>query len=82
MSKKYKFGIVNKTVLTDPELSLSAKAVYSILSTYANKQRTCYPSVKTLADVAGCSCSTIDRAVKELKIKNYIKRKGRYISLI
>tara|TARA_B110000196_G_scaffold314007_1_gene321573 strand:+ start:6015 stop:6263 length:249 start_codon:yes stop_codon:yes gene_type:complete len=82
MSKIFRFGIVNKDVLTDPELSLTAKAVYSMLATYANKNRTCYPSVKTLADVGGCSCSTIDRAIKELKIKNYIIREGRKLYLI
>ena len=74
MSKKYKFGIVSHTVITDPELSLRAKAVYSMLCIYANKQRTCYPSIATLADTGGVSYTTVKRAIRELKKKNYIKR--------
>ena len=77
MSKTYKFGIVSHEVISDPDLSMQAKAVYSMLSIYANKQRECFPLITTLADTAGVSCSTIDRAIKELKSKNYIKRKGR-----
>ena len=34
-----KFGIVNEKVIGDPELSIQAKGIYSILSTFANKQR-------------------------------------------
>ncbi len=82
MSKIFKFGIVNKDVLTDPDLSLTAKAVYSMLSTYANKNRMGYPSVDTLANIGGCSQSTIARSIRELKIKNYIKREGRKLYLI
>ena len=77
----YKFGIVSHKVITDPELSLSAKGIYSLLCTYANKNRTCYPTISTLADSAGVSMSTIDRAIKELKFKNYIKREGKLFKL-
>lgn len=81
MSKQYKFGIVSHSVMTDPELSLSAKGIYSILSVYANKQRTCYPSIATLADTAGISCRTVDRCISELKLKKYIKRERRLFRL-
>lgn len=82
MSKRNKFGIVSYEVITDPELSLQAKAIYSMLCVYANKGRTCYPSIATLADTAGISCSTVDRAIKELKNKDYIKRRGRLFKII
>ncbi len=81
MSKKYKFGIISHAVITDPELSLQAKAIYSMLCVYANKRRTCYPSIATLADTAGVSCRTVDRSIQELKNKNYIKREGRLFKL-
>jgi len=81
MSKKYKFGIVSNEVITDPELTLRSKGIYSMLCTYANKNRTCYPSIATLADSAGVHPNTIIRGIKELKNKNYIKREGRLLRL-
>ena len=33
------FGIVSKDILTDPELSMQAKAVYAILCTYCNQRK-------------------------------------------
>ena len=71
------FGIVNKDIITDPELSMQAKAVYSILTTYCNKQRTCFPSINTIADLCDVHPRTIHRKIKELKEKGYIKRVGR-----
>ena len=82
MSRKYKFGIISHAVITDPELSLQAKAIYSMLCVYANKRRTCYPSIATLADTGGVSCRTVDRSIQELKNKNYIKREGRLLRLM
>ena len=81
MSKTYKFGIVSHKVITDPELSLTAKAVYSMLCVYANKKRVCWPSRATLADIGGVSITTIDKAIKELKLKNYVERKKRKLKL-
>lgn len=76
------FGIVNKEVLHDPELSLQAKGLYSLLCTYADKNRTCYPSINTLADLCNKSKTTTNRLIKELKEKNYIQRDRRKIILI
>ena len=50
MSKRKIFGIVTKDVLDDPELSIQAKGLYSLLCTYANKNRECFPSISLLAD--------------------------------
>ena len=74
-SKRY--GIVYKDIVTDPELSMQAKAVYSILTTYCNKERTCFPSINTIADLCDVNPRTISRKIKELKDKGYIKRIGR-----
>ena len=82
MSKLSRFGIVSYEVMTDPDLSLRAKAVYGMLSVYANKDRKCFPSLFTLADIASVSWRTIARAIKELKDKKYIKREGRQLKLL
>ncbi len=77
-----RFGIVNYDVITDPELSLQAKGLYALLTCYANKSRTCYPSISTLADISNKSQTQISVYISELKELNYIKRVGRKIKLI
>jgi DNA-binding MarR family transcriptional regulator len=81
MSKKYRFGIVSKDVLDDPQLSIQAKGLYSLLCTYANKERECFPSRNTLADQLNVSVRYIDTLIKELKTIGYIQRIGRTIKL-
>ena len=76
-TKKNRFGIVNREVITDPNLSIGAKTLDSVLCCYANKNRTCFPSISTLADDTGSSQSSIDRWIKELKTYKYVKRIGR-----
>ena len=59
--KNEKFGIVYQKVVSDPELCLQAKGLYALICTYANKERTCFPSINTLADLCDVNPSTIHR---------------------
>ena len=77
-----RFGIVNYDVVTDPELSLQAKGLYALLSCYANKERTCFPSISTLSDISNKSSTQISVYIKELKDKKYIKRVGHKLKLV
>jgi len=77
----HKFGVVHTEVIQDPTLSLRAKGVYSLLTTYADKKRNCYPAISTLAELSGVSRRTIERTLKELEEKNYVTRKGRVFTL-
>jgi DNA-binding IscR family transcriptional regulator len=81
MSKTYRFGIVSKNVLDDPQLSIQAKGLYSLLCTYANKQRECFPSRNTLADQLNISVRYVDTLIKELKNAGCMTRTGRTIKL-
>jgi DNA-binding MarR family transcriptional regulator len=78
MSKKStRFGIVSYEVISDPNLSIQAKGLYSMLACYANKERTCWPSISTLSDDLNISQSSTNRLIKELKTCNYIQRVGK-----
>jgi hypothetical protein len=76
-----KYGVVNKDVTSDPQLSLQAKGLYAILCTYADKQRKCYPSIKTLADISNKSVSQVSVYIKELKTYGYLIRSGKFLIL-
>jgi DNA-binding MarR family transcriptional regulator len=74
---KYRFGIVSRDIILAPEVSLQAKALYAALACYANKQRSCFPSISTLSNDLNVSERTIKRLIKELKSMNLIQRIGR-----
>jgi len=80
--KKFRFGIVSYDVISDPELSRNAKAIYTVLAVHCNKERTCFPSNSTMADLLNVSYSTIKRGIKELKQAKCIIRDGKIIKLI
>ncbi len=73
----YSYGIVSRDIILDPDITLQAKGLYSALACYANKERTCFPSISTLSNDLNVSERTIKRLIKELKTKNLIKRMGR-----
>lgn len=68
------FGKVSKPVLTNPTISPGAKALYSLLCCYKNKQNSCNPGINRLADELNVGYSTIKRWLKELKDAGIIQR--------
>jgi DNA-binding transcriptional regulator YhcF (GntR family) len=82
MQKNKRFGIINYEVISDPSLSLNSKVVYSVLAVHCNKNRTCFPSIGTVANMLNVSYSTVWRSMNELKKSNCIERKGKIIKLI
>jgi DNA-binding transcriptional regulator YhcF (GntR family) len=81
MTTKKKFGVINADVVRDPGLSLRAKAIYALLCTYLDKQRRCYPSIKLLSELSGVNRRTVERSIKELEQKEYVRREGRIFNL-
>ena len=52
------FGIVQKSVMQDINLSCTAKALYALLCSYAGADGTCYPKVETLVHYLGVTETT------------------------
>ncbi|ELH0894523.1 helix-turn-helix domain-containing protein [Vibrio fluvialis] len=61
-------------------LSGIEKATLVHLSTFADGQLQCFPSIKTLAQITGFSDSAIKRAIKKLEELKLITKKRRYSS--
>lgn len=59
---------VNKAVILQyaPKIGFAGIAVYDCLAVMANAQQTCYPSQGYIANVLGCSRSTVNRTMKVL----------------
>ena len=69
-----RYGIVSAALMKNKELSMEARGLYAILSTYCNRDRTCYPSTKTLVNLTGKSRATVFRWLQELEQKKVISK--------
>jgi hypothetical protein len=77
-SKEYHAGVGNnsgilfgtrrniKQVYTNPKISVGAKALYGVLSSYADKEGVCFPSVNRMATDLDKSTRQISRWIEEL----------------
>lgn len=55
-----------------------AIVVYLYLSDRANKEGTCYPSIKTNSKELNFSVSTVKRAIEDLVASGYVEKKQRW----
>ena len=81
IKKPYKYGIVTRSIILDPDITLQSKALYATLACYANNERTCFPSISTLSNDLNVSERTIKRLIKELKSKEIVIRVGRKLKI-
>lgn len=55
-----------------------AIAVYLYLESRANKGRTCYPAIGTIARELHLSVSTVKRAITDLEREGFLRKKQRW----
>lgn len=69
------FGMVSRSVMSDPELSIRDKALYAYLATYADSATNeLTVSVDRMAAECGVTQSTIKRSLRTLENKSIIRR--------
>ncbi len=59
-------------------LSHRARTVYEYLRDRANRERQCYPSIKTISQDLALSKSTVKRAISDLKAAGYLETEQRW----
>ena len=69
-----RFGRVLAAVLQNPEISQSAKAVYALLSTYADQDGVCFPGVDVLARDLDVTPRSVIRHITELEELHVVQR--------
>jgi hypothetical protein len=47
------YGKVDRAIIEDPTLTPESRLIYACLACYADKKRSCYPSIETLIKVSG-----------------------------
>lgn len=66
MSKQENFGIIAGYVFRDESLSIEAKAIYGYLSTFADKDGMCNPSVSRICRELGIGQARFYKHMKKL----------------
>lgn len=76
---------IDKAIIRDyaPKIGAIGVAVYNCLASFVNTQQTCYPSQDRMAEMLGCSRTTVNRAIGKLETCGLIavERRGRYPQL-
>ncbi len=72
--KVFNGATVPNSLWSNKDLSIEAKAVYARLLSYCGAKDSCNPRLETLADAVGLSEDRTERALKQLKERNFIKR--------
>ncbi len=63
---------------SNEELPSRAKTVYMYLKDRANKEKNCWPAIKTIAKDTSLSVSTTKRAIADLVHYGYVEKTVRY----
>lgn len=65
MAKQKGYGKTDNRITRDPTLTMESRQLYTILASYSDKNRECYPSIDQLLRDTGISK---DRLYKHMKI--------------
>lgn len=69
---------MSKREIYKTNLPHRAVAVYLYLESRANKDRTCYPAIGTIARELHLSVSTVKRAIIDLEREGFLRKKQRW----
>lgn len=76
---EYWFAKVDIDVIKDKSLSQTARWIFTVLCTFADKDtRGCWPGNKAVAEAADVSVRTVQKAYKELEERGVISRESRF----
>lgn len=67
------FGIIPKSVMQDPNLSIEAKGIFCYIATYANSEGMAFPSRDLICYHLGIGKNRYTKYMQELKEKGYIE---------
>lgn len=69
---------MSKREIYKTNLPHRAIAAYLYLESRANKDRTCYPAIGTIAKELHLSVSTVKRAITDLEREGFLRKKQRW----
>jgi DNA-binding MarR family transcriptional regulator len=73
-ARERNFTKVPNEFIMSKDFTLYEKMIWIVLKKYLMSHETCWPGIAAIARCAGCSESTVKKAIKGLEIKRMIKR--------
>lgn len=70
--KNERYGIISKAVMTDPTISITAKAIYAYLCSLTNNRDIAFPHRNTILRELGIETKTYYRHLRQLTAKGYL----------
>ena len=67
ISQEFPFSQIPNWVILHPDLTAHDKTVYMVIATHADRQRTAFPGIRRIAAEAGCSTTTVQKAISNLE---------------
>jgi biotin operon repressor len=67
------WAAVPNWLVRDPDIDPTVKAVYMVLSSYVDRDGTCYPSQEHISELLGTSKRTVQRAIRELRSRGLLE---------
>ena len=78
-AREFWFVVVDMAVIKDRRVSVYSKAIYAVLCAFADRGgRECWPTVQTIAETAGVSERTAQRAISQLIELGYVQKRDRF----
>lgn len=72
------YGIVQSDIMKMKDLSIQAKALYSLLASITGSNTYCFPKMETISEYLGISRQMVSKYMKELVEKKLIKKTKMY----
>lgn len=72
--KKGGYGKVDNEIVRDSSLTPESRLIYTLLAGYANSDRKCYPSVRTLISESGMSQTRFYKHIDILVNRGIVKK--------
>ena len=81
--QEFPFAQIPNGVILHPDLTAHDKFIYMVIATHTKRDRSAFPGIRCLAEEAGCSTSTVQKAIQHLEsvgaliVQRTVTEKGR-----
>lgn len=77
VDRSRRFAMIPEELLCDPDIPAGAVRVFGVLHRFGKTPDRCFPSMRAVAEMAGCSIATVVRHIDILEAAGWVRRLAR-----